>query len=68
MRDWRHLKGKQVVVTAGGVQYRGKVIELGERNLLLRADGGHREIPWERITRMQPEGPAAAPRGRSILG
>ena len=66
MRDWQHLKGKKVVVNAGGIQYRGVVMELGERTLLLRAAGGHREIPWERITRMQED--RASSRGPSILG
>lgn len=68
MKDWRHLKGKRVVVSAGGVEYRGTVLELGETSLLLRAAGGHREIPWERVTRMREDRGATAPRGPSILG
>ena len=68
MKDWRHLKGKQVVVSAGGVEYRGTVLELGERCVTLRAPGGHREIPWARVTRMREDRDASAPRGPSILG
>ncbi len=51
-RDWRHLRGKEVTVLAGGIEYRGVVVELGETALLLRAPTGHREIPWETITRV----------------
>lgn len=69
MKDWRHLKGKRVIVTAGGVEYRGTVWELGEQTLVLRAAAGHQEIPWERVTRIQEQsGTAAPPRGPSILG
>ncbi len=68
MKDWRHLKGKRVVVTAVGVEYRGTVLEMGEHGLLLRADGGHREIPWARVTRMREDRGTTAPRGPSILG
>ena len=68
MREWRHLKGKRVVVSAAGVEYRGVVIELGESTLLLRAAGGHREIPWERVTAMREDRGGSAPRGPSILG
>ena len=60
--DWRRLKGRHVVVVASGVEYRGLVVELGETSLLLRSSGGHREIDWERITRMTE---IAAPRATS---
>ena len=68
MRDWQHLQGKRVVVSAAGVEYRGTVVELGEHRVLLRAASGHREIPWERVTRIREDRGATAPRGPSILG
>ena len=70
MKDWRHLKGRKVVVTAAGVEYRGTLVELGETSVVLRAPGGHREIPWARVTRIREEGGGRAntPRRPSILG
>ncbi|HSH68876.1 MAG TPA: hypothetical protein VK997_03080 [Deferrisomatales bacterium] len=68
MKDWRNLKGKRVVVVAGGVEYRGTLLELGESSLLLRAASGHREIRWERVTRMREDPGTVTQRGRSILG
>lgn len=69
MKDWRHLKGKRVVVTAGGLEYRGTVWELGEQTLVLRTTGGHQEISWERVTGIREQsGTTARPRGPSILG
>jgi hypothetical protein len=64
-KDWRRLKGRHVVVVASGVEYRGLVVELGETSLLLRSPAGHREIDWERITRVtEVAGPRA---GRNPL-
>ena len=67
MRDWKHLRGKSVIVHASGIVYRGVVVELGVSNLLLRAPAGFREIPWERVTRIVESPPG--PRGgvRSVL-
>ena len=55
MTDWAKLRGHSVSVYAGGVLYRGTVVELGPHSLLLRAAGGFREIPWEKITRVLEE-------------
>ncbi|MBI5015439.1 MAG: hypothetical protein HZB55_08095 [Deltaproteobacteria bacterium] len=64
MKDWRHLRGKSVIVQAAGITYRGTVVELGPANLLLKAASGFREIPWERVQRID-ELPEGAGRGLS---
>lgn len=56
MNHGRNLKGKQVTVHASGTVYRGTVVEMGEDTLVLRAAGGFREIPWDRVTRVTDEG------------
>ncbi len=63
MTDWRRLVGREVSVTASGLLYRGKVVELGPHSLLLKTVTGVREIPWERITRVTESGgaPSAPP-------
>lgn len=55
MGDWRRLVHKPVVVRASGVEYRGVVVELGERALLLRTPSGHLEIPWDRVTSLRED-------------
>ncbi len=65
--DWRGLTGKQVAVTALGVEFRGVVVEMGERGILLRTQSGYREIPWDRISSVRKTpGPGAPPRGHGI--
>ncbi len=59
--DWRRLTGKPVRVTALGVEFRGVVVEMGERGLLLRTQTGYREIPWDRITSVRELPDAGAP-------
>lgn len=59
MKDWRHLKGRRVTVRAAGTVYRGTIVELGETSLVLRAEAGFREVPWDRILRIDDEGPGA---------
>ena len=53
MTDWGHLTGRAVTVYALGITYRGRVVEMGEASLLLKAEGGFREIPWDQITRIE---------------
>lgn len=65
MTDWRRLTGKTVTVEAGGVTYRGTVVEIGTHSLLLRASAGFREIPWERIRRVEEE-PTRRPAGHPL--
>ena len=66
MKDWRHLRGKNVVVHASGVTYRGVVAEVGLHALLLKAPTGFREIPWERIHRVEEVGATATGLGRGL--
>ena len=62
--DWRRLTGKRVAVTALGVEFRGVVVEMGERGILLRAQSGYREIPWDRISSVREvPAPDMAPGG-----
>lgn len=62
MKPWSNLRGREVTVLASGIRYRGTVVEMGEESLLLRSATGFREIPWERVTRIEevaePSGPA----------
>lgn len=64
--DWRNLRGKSVVVHASGITYRGTVVEAGVATLLLRAASGFREIPWEKIQRVEeaPAGEGSSGAGR----
>ncbi len=52
MGDVRGLVGKRVVVKAAGVEYRGVLVELGLRDLVLRTRLGVQQIPWERVGRV----------------
>ena len=65
--DWRRLTGKRVSVTALGVEFRGVVVEMGERGILLRTPSGYREIPWDRISSVR-ELPFPPPERRSPPG
>jgi hypothetical protein len=51
--DWRNLRGKTVIVHALDITYRGTVVEMGETSLLLKAEGGFREISWAQITGLE---------------
>jgi hypothetical protein len=51
--NWKNFTGKEVIVYASGVTYRGKLIEMNESSILLRASTGHREIPLEGVSRME---------------
>lgn len=55
MRDWRRIRGKKVTVHALGVAYRGTVVEMGEKTLVLKGRGGFQEIPWDRISRIEED-------------
>jgi hypothetical protein len=70
MKDWRHLRGKAVTVHSSGITYRGTVVEMGVASLILKAGSGFREIPWERIQRIEedPGGGGPGPKGPSALG
>lgn len=65
-KDWRHLRGKSVIVHASGLTYRGVVTEVGLHGLLLKAPSGFREIPWERIQRIEEAGSTAPGLGRRL--
>lgn len=62
MKDWSRLRGKSVTVHASGITYRGVVVEIGVASLLLKASSGFREIPWERIQRIDEVSEAACTR------
>jgi len=55
MGNWKHLEGKEVIVYASGLTYEGKLIEMNETSILLRAPTGHREIPLEKVVKMEPK-------------
>ncbi len=50
--DMRRLVGRPVVVRAAGMEYRGTLVELGLRDLVLRTRLGVQQIPWERVGRV----------------
>lgn len=52
----KDLKGKKVVVLSAGVEYRGKVVEMGVDALVLSSASGFTEIPWEKVTKIEEEG------------
>jgi len=64
MKDWRNLRGKSVTVYASGITYRGVVAEVGLHALLLKASTGFREIPWERVQRIEEAGASLPGLGR----
>ncbi len=66
--DWRGLTGKAVVVVAGGIRYRGVLLEMGDASLVLRSARGFQEIPWERVTSLaeDPVRPARGPAGAPL--
>jgi len=53
MRHLRDFTGKQVVVTAQGMAYRGKVVEMTDSAVLLRSSEGYREVGMDRITAIE---------------
>ncbi len=52
MGDLRRLVGKRVVVKAAGVEYRGVLVELGVRDLVLRTRLGVQQVPWDQVGRV----------------
>jgi hypothetical protein len=60
MRNWRNYQGREVVVHASGVTYRGVMVEMTETSILLRAETGHREVPMESITLVELKEESAA--------
>ena len=70
MWQYNDMTGKQVVVHASGLTYEGRLIEMNETSLMLRAETGFREILLEQVTRVvEVEGASAnSSSSSSILG
>ena len=68
MWQYKDLTGKQVTVLASGVVYSGRLVEMNETSLLLRADTGFREIALDQVTRVEETGGDTSANGPSILG
>ena len=60
MRGWRDLTGKEVVVQTAGMRYEGKLIEMTDVSLILKAVTGYREVPMDRIVRVEERGAPSA--------
>lgn len=56
MWQYKDLTGKEVVVHASGMTYAGRLVEMGETSLLLRAETGFREVPLNQVTRVEERG------------
>jgi len=52
----RDLKGKKVVVLSSGFEFRGVVVEMGSDALVLSSSMGVKEIPWDRVTKIEEDG------------
>ena len=55
MRNFRNFTGKDVVITAMGAKYRGRLIEMTDVSVLLRMSTGHAEIPIDGIASIEPD-------------
>lgn len=58
----RNFTGREVVVRAGGVAYRGKLVEMTETAVILKMESGFCEIPMGSVAAIEPAGSDAAPR------
>jgi hypothetical protein len=56
MRNWNDFRGKDVVIQAGGTAYRGRMVEMTAEAILLKAEGGYREIQMDKVTRIELAG------------
>jgi len=54
MMDYFQLVGREVVVIADGITYRGRLVEMGEEDLHLESSSGWITLPVERISRVEP--------------
>lgn len=63
MRNWKNFTGRDVVVTASGARYSGKLIEMTDSSVLLKMATGHAEIQMECINSIEP----ADAKGRGLL-
>ena len=68
MWQYNNLTGKQVVVYASGVTYKGRLIEMNETSLMLRAETGFREILLNQVTRVEEIASPTGSAPSSILG
>lgn len=67
MRGWRDLTGKEVVVQTAGMRYEGKLIEMTDVSLILKGVTGYREVPMDKIVRVEERGAPSAIRAPSPL-
>lgn len=67
MLSWSNLTGKEVVVHTAGMIYEGKLIEMTDTSLILRAVTGYREVPMDRVVRVEERGTPSAIRTPSPL-
>jgi hypothetical protein len=56
MMHWRDYTGKEVVVHSQGTTYRGRMVEMTDDAILLRADTGHCEIMMATVTGIELAG------------
>lgn len=56
MYNYFELVGHEVEVMAGGILYRGRLVEMGEENLHMESTSGWITIPMERVTSVVPAG------------
>ena len=59
MLNFRDFTGKEVTITASGMTYTGKVIEVNENCIILKASAGYREIPMDSVNKVDEIGAAA---------
>ncbi len=51
------LVGHEVIVVAGGISYRGKLIEVTETEIFLQGELGWMQIEVEYVTELKPANP-----------
>ncbi len=54
--DYHRLVGKEVEVTADGMVYRGRLVEMGEEDLHLESPGGWTTILLDRVSSVRLSG------------
>lgn len=50
-----NFTGKNVVVSAGGVTYRGRLVEMTESSILLKMESGFIEIPMDSVHELKSD-------------
>ena len=54
--DYHRLVGQEVEVTADGMVYRGRLVEMGEEDLHLESPGGWTTIRVDRVSSVRLSG------------